>query len=186
MGHPAHKTKSKKTQRFIERTKCKCKYPNIIKENNWTRCSNCHNNVNQPYFHETGCQRHFSKKNKKKQMDYHFGLSPKYKGGYNPHKKINYYESKIIIYDTCCICYEETDICEIPKSKKNMKINVSNENAVHCMNGVIHCICRECQIKISKHTNNSCPMCRSHTIKQPIYQTYKKDYISKNVYVLSN
>jgi len=47
--------------------------------------------------------------------------------------------------------------------------NIPNEsdNSIKC-GGTIHHICSECKFKLNETGNTTCPMCRSHSIKNPI------------------
>ena len=78
----------------------------------------------------------------------------KYKLSYKGHKKDNY-KKKIVTYQQveCSICYNNVD-------------NI-NDNSISC-GKTVHFICGECKYKLNETGNITCPMCRSHNIKNPI------------------
>ena len=75
----------------------------------------------------------------------------KMKMTYKGKRKNNYKKNKQD-FDECCICYE--------------KVLKSLDNSISC-DKTIHIICASCKVKMKSTT---CPMCRSHDVKQPIAQ----------------
>lgn len=75
----------------------------------------------------------------------------KMKMTYKGKRKDNYKKNKQD-FDECCICYE--------------KVLKSLDNSISC-DKTIHIICASCKVKMKSTT---CPMCRSHDVKQPIAQ----------------
>ena len=70
---------------------------------------------------------------------------------YKGHRKTNYKKKKNDHVE-CSICYE--------------KVNVCKDNTITCGKSN-HTICGDCKIRMK---DDSCPMCRSHSVKQPISQ----------------
>ena len=75
----------------------------------------------------------------------------KIKSTYNGAKKDNY-KKKTSKMEDCSICYSSVIVC--------------NDNTVMC-GKTSHTICGECKVKMK---DLDCPMCRSHSVKQPISQ----------------
>ena len=74
---------------------------------------------------------------------------------YKGHKKTNYRKKKTLVVKTtdCSICCNE--------------INKTHDNSVKC-GKAIHFICGECKFKMKESGLHTCPMCRSHPIKNPV------------------
>ena len=73
---------------------------------------------------------------------------------YKGHKKTNYRKKTLVVKITdCSICCNE--------------ISKTHDNSVKC-GKAIHFICGECKFKMKESGLHTCPMCRSHTIKNPV------------------
>ena len=83
----------------------------------------------------------------------------KSKEGMKHNRKTNY-KKKIVKKVECCVCMEE-----VPNT---------SDNTITC-GKVNHYLCGECKMKC-----DTCPMCRSHKIKNPISQNVNLRVVQKN------
>jgi len=88
----------------------------------------------------------------------------KIKETYKGIKKENYKKKKNIDKVDCCICFSSVD-------------NTS-DNSVKC-GKTIHFICGECKFRCNETGNETCPMCRSHPIKNPIARDHNLTIYTK-------
>ena len=141
---------------------CRCKYPEKGKHlyQNVYECNTCEKDIGFPYYYKGQTQLQKKKEKRDLYLSKKKTFGPKYKGGYNMNfssKGKSYSWKKKHVYQTveCVICYN----------------NVEEEecNKVHCKD-TEHIVCSDCKTKISNHRNNSCPLCRTHKIRGPIYQ----------------
>jgi hypothetical protein len=73
---------------------------------------------------------------------------------YKGHKKTNYRKKTLVVKTTdCSICCNG--------------ISKTHDNSVKC-GKAIHFICGECKFKMKESGLHTCPMCRSHPIKNPV------------------
>ena len=149
-------------------TQCKCKYPEPYNTpsgywSRFVRCRKCDENIGKPLY-TTSSQ---LQKRREKRDTRPFGFSknarqmgPKFKGGYDMNSSCKgklYRDTLYLDYQVkeCVVCYN--------------RVKVEENNKVYCKD-TEHILCTDCKTKISNNKNNSCPLCRSHTIKPPIYQ----------------